>query len=367
MKKIYVAAWAAASLCLGVVSPVSAQVTRWGSDTSPAFESLPVIVPGSEGASMIGSTNSDSYYIKEGKLYAFGDGEEGQLGDGSTESSATPVEVLLPAGEVPTYIGRSNPNNSALVVTAAGNVFAWGDGISGSTCLGGKARRTLIPTQVAGVSGAVAEEGAAKRTLILLANGTVLGCGSNANGELGRPGGGSSKTPVLIPGLTNIVEISTAAQTSGARNAAGEVWLFGDDEHGQVCNGVEEEEVSTPTKVILPGLVSEFDLGQDIVKDGQSFFLIGGELVDCGDNAEGQLADGTTINKSVPTLTGLHFSYVATGGEDGFGIHEGEVEAFGGNAGGDLGVTGKSNRSPFLNGAFGTSVVATSKNALSIG
>ena len=96
-----------------------------------------VTVPGT--VAEIGSSNSTEYaLLTNGSLYAWGMGNEGQLGDGSAANSFTaPVQVRFPPGvriaSIPT---DAMPYDTALAVDTTGRVWGWGNNFGGELCLG---------------------------------------------------------------------------------------------------------------------------------------------------------------------------------------------------------------------------------------
>ena len=59
-----------------------------------------------------------------GVLYAWGLGTDGQLGNGTTASSSTPVQVSLPSGVVPVAVAAGDDHSLAL--GSNGTLYAWG-------------------------------------------------------------------------------------------------------------------------------------------------------------------------------------------------------------------------------------------------
>ncbi len=59
-----------------------------------------------------------------GVLYAWGLGIDGQLGNGTTTTSLTPVPVSLPAGVVPVAVAAGDDHSLAL--GSNGTLYAWG-------------------------------------------------------------------------------------------------------------------------------------------------------------------------------------------------------------------------------------------------
>src|SRR5690606_28028060 len=69
---------------------------------------------------------------EDGTLYACGDNSVGQLGDGTTDASDTPVEISA-FGEV---IAITASSSASFALTADGDVYAWGDNADGTLAQG---------------------------------------------------------------------------------------------------------------------------------------------------------------------------------------------------------------------------------------
>lgn len=327
MKKIYVAALAATLLCLGVVSPVSAQVQSWGSSIGGTAFEQPFPVTELSSASSIATGNSTDGAIVEGKVMTWKDGVEGQLGNGAFTDSEMPVEATFPAGTVITQLSRGG-RDTEYARTSTGHLFTWGEGLSGTLCLGKGVKDIGVPTEVPGLSEVVEVQAAGQQVAILRANGTVDECGGIFAKE-------SFSTPTQITSFSGIAEISVASDIAG-RRANGELFAFGLNTHGELCNGSVEE--VGPAVVHLANEVTQVSEGVDVAKNGQVLWLSHGELWGCGADTEAQLGNASTVSPvTTPVDTGLHFSQIASGGNFGLGVYEGEVYSWGANNGGDLG------------------------------
>uniref|UniRef100_UPI0005B8DBFD RCC1 domain-containing protein n=1 Tax=Salinispora pacifica TaxID=351187 RepID=UPI0005B8DBFD len=117
-------------------------------------------------------------------ILAWGSNFFGELGNGTTTNSSTPVAVSLPADTAAVAIAAGDAHSVAL--TAAGTVLAWGDNSHGQ--LGdGTGADSLTPVGVSLPAGVTASAVAAGRdhSVALTSAGTVLAWGGNSFGQLG--------------------------------------------------------------------------------------------------------------------------------------------------------------------------------------
>ena len=145
-----------------------------------------------------------------GRLYAWGFNGDGELGDGTTTNADTPVRVKLPRGTKVTLTAAGE--GQSLARTSTGKVLAWGDNTDGD--LGnGTTTGSLTPvrvklprrTKVRGLFGGCAQ------SLALTANGHVLAWGFNHDGELGNGTTINSDLPVRVAIPAGLVAIAVAA------------------------------------------------------------------------------------------------------------------------------------------------------------
>jgi alpha-tubulin suppressor-like RCC1 family protein len=132
----------------------------------------------------------------QGQVLAWGFNGDGQLGIGNRDGSLVPVTTKLPAGTKVSGLFAGCFHSVAL--TAAGRVFFWGAGARGQLGNGGTADRATpvqvkMPagTKVTGVSAGCSH------TLALTAAGKVYAWGSGARGQLGNGFSVDHDRPVL--------------------------------------------------------------------------------------------------------------------------------------------------------------------------
>jgi alpha-tubulin suppressor-like RCC1 family protein len=334
----------AVSSTLLLATTAFGEVERWGSYGAADTQQLPTAVTNLENVVAIHAANSASYVLESnGTVWAFGEGAVGQLGDGLHEASReTAVRVHFPAGVKIVAIGEAESEGFAIDSTGQG--WAWGQGGEGSLCLGEKAMNRTTPTKVPGITDATAVQGGAHHVLWLLKGGTLDACGSNTQGELGvATSVRKSTSPLPVPGLSGVVEISAGQLTSCARTSAGAVYDWGGDAHGQVGNGVEETSVFEPFHVTLPGRASAISCGGNKAIDGHTLAIVEGIVYGWGEDSYGQLGDDSTANKLLPARAtethSLGLVAVVASGACSLGLTAtGDVYAWGSNEGDALGT-----------------------------
>lgn len=97
--------------------------------------------------SVSGYSGSSSFCIKtDGTLWAWGNNADGQLGQGNTTNRSSPVQI---GSNTNWAVIKSSPAASTfcLATTTDGKLFAWGDGFNGNLGLGNTTSRSS-PVQV---------------------------------------------------------------------------------------------------------------------------------------------------------------------------------------------------------------------------
>lgn len=169
----------------------------------------------------------------------------------------SPVAVAVPGT---TFTSISFNQNASSALDSTGRLWTWGDNADGSLCLGDSNHR-IVPTQVPSFLPAPATVVGISRGfdhfLALDSTGSVWACGSNNVGQLGDGTSGTNRsTPVKVVGLpTNIVQVSAASATSYALTADGNVWAWGRNQYGNLGNGTAGTSTTVnATPALVPGL-----------------------------------------------------------------------------------------------------------------
>jgi alpha-tubulin suppressor-like RCC1 family protein len=186
-----------------------------------ASSSIPVPVIGlPSGARVTALTSSwegSGALLSNGEYFNWGYNAAGQLGDGSTAESALPVHVELPTTVRQVFQGGSGPKNGQTVaVLADGSVWAWGENDRGQLGNGTRVSsevplRVQVPKGVTFVK--VSSGGYASYAIDR--TGRLWAWGDNKSGQLGT---GSSPTIATKPvnvGM-RLTQISSTAQNVAA-------------------------------------------------------------------------------------------------------------------------------------------------------
>jgi alpha-tubulin suppressor-like RCC1 family protein len=129
--------------------------------------------------------------------YAWGSNLNGQLGDGTTISSRSPVSVV---GGFSDWISASAGNSHSVAVRANGTVWAWGYNYSGQLGDGTTINRNSPVSVVGGFTDWISASAGGSQSLGVRANGTVWAWGFNGNGRLGDGTTISRSSPVSVVG-----------------------------------------------------------------------------------------------------------------------------------------------------------------------
>ncbi len=231
-----------------------------------------------------------------GQVKCWGENPRGQLGLGTTDSALEPMHVASLEGGV-TDVAAGAGHTCALL--DSGEVRCWG--VNDQYQLGGGApAEARSPVPVQGLTDGIRNIAAgAGHTCAVTANGEVHCWGGNTHGELGI--GVASAAPVATPsrvqGLPGPMMMVAAGRFhTCAVSAQGTVWCWGQNEFGALGDDTSLDRSLPVQPLGLPDAVVALSAGAG----GTCAVLRNGEAFCWGNNANGQLGDGTRIHRSRP-------------------------------------------------------------------
>lgn len=239
---------------------------------------------------------------------SWGDNAFGNLGDGTTTNRDLPGAVnKLGTGVVQVSAGGFH----GLALTSNGTVWAWGENNTGELGNGTKTSSTT-PVQVTGLTGVIQVAAGNGFSLALRSDGTVWAWGINTLGQLGNGVISLPRLrPVRVTGLTGVTKIAAGSDFSLALRSDGMVWAWGHNAHGELGNGTIVNS-SVPVRVSNISHVTGIAAGSDASLATRTSST-GTQVWAWGGNADGQLGDGTTADHHTPEhVTGLKTPGIAS-------------------------------------------------------
>ena len=256
-----------------------------------------------------------------GRLFTWGINWDGQLGNGTTTSSKTPIDItsFVELDEDESIVFLQAENYRVSVITSNGRVLSWGrDG--GGTLGDGGYKDVLVPTEMPIANGYVNDgisyiDYGFSHSAAVTTTGRLLLWGYNSNGQLGD-GTTDDRTTILtlelstefeldhktLPVSDPVLKFVQNARNAGIITQNNRVIVWGDNYYGQLGNGTTSVVSSYPEDITDNFNLAEGEIIEDIAfgtghsaaktSNGRVFFW--------GDNASYQLGDGTNVDSSYP-------------------------------------------------------------------
>jgi alpha-tubulin suppressor-like RCC1 family protein len=227
------------------------RVWGWGDNVdgelclgTTAEQNIPAELPAPiTGVTTLDGGANHATYDADGTLYSCGSNTYGELGDGNTTASTTPVEVQDLSGANVSTLVASFGDTGALLTN--GSYYDWGENNSGQ--LGnGTTGNSGVPVQASLPPGSVVTQVAQGgsftgngQTLVMLSTGALYAWGNDSSYQLGDGQRVNEPSPEQIspPNGVTYQTLASGGSTSYAISTAGDVYAWGASSDGEVGDG----------------------------------------------------------------------------------------------------------------------------------
>jgi alpha-tubulin suppressor-like RCC1 family protein len=278
--------------------------------------------------------------LSDGTVRVWGRADQGQLGNDDDADSLTPIE---PIGLGDNVISLTAGDNHILALKSDGTVWGWGSNFSGE--LGGLVPAAqFLPSPISGLSNVAIIAAGTARSAAVLNDGAILIWGSPANAALGPTSLGYNSTRVQIRDVKSGASIFAGGEQAALVRLNNRAYLFGSNNDAQLG-------ADTIDPVVAPTRFSGWPATVYAFGSSHTLGLGNGNIYAAGNNAYGQLGDGTTVNRTTPvtlSISGAPVTKIAAGWYHSLALRsDGTVLAWGRNDSAQLGF-GSASASPTL-------------------
>ena len=181
----------------------------------------------------------------DGSLWAWGDGGDGKLGlgNGNLVNVGTPVQI----GTATNWAGIAAANQHSLGITGDGKLWAWGlndNGQMGDNSILSRG----IPTQIGTATNWLSVAGGANHSLGITSDGKAWAWGFNFFGQLGDNTSTDRLVPTQIATATNWVSLSAGRNHSVGITSDGNHYAWGFNFFGQLGDNTTTDRL-VPTQI----------------------------------------------------------------------------------------------------------------------
>lgn len=243
LKKIVIAVISALSIgVIGFRNPTSADVNEGSTANLRQLHGL------------VSLGNGHTCVVMNGGVKCWGKGNQGQLGNDTTSNSVTPVDVKAASSSADlltnvTSIAAGNLHTCALLQDTTVKCWGWN---SNGQLGNGSTSSESTPVTVDSLNNIIALAAGNEHTCALLASGGVKCWGSNSDGQLGRASNvltnNRSTSAIDIAGIQNATAISAGYAFTCVLIQSGQVKCWGDNAQGQLGDGSDSDSY-TPVDV----------------------------------------------------------------------------------------------------------------------
>lgn len=212
----------------------------------------------SKATRVIMQNNTRYALFADGSLFAWGDNTNGLLGLGLAESKVTTPQKITSINGFIKEIAVNKSKFSVFAITDDNSLYAWGDNQYGQIGIGNNNGIINTPAKIDGITGNIKQIYTGEYSSYALTyDNSIYAWGSNQNGQLGLGLDNITvNTPAKINGITgNIKEIINNSNSVYVLTDDNSLYLWGDNQNGELGLGAARPIVNTPVKIDNLGAV----------------------------------------------------------------------------------------------------------------
>jgi len=239
-----------------------------------------------------------SLAIVDGRLWAWGNNWHGQLGDGTTTNRARPVQIDTDTDWACIAVSAGH----TIALRNDGSLWAWGYNRHGQLGDGTTEDRSA-PTQIGTDTDWESVFAGGSYTIAIKTDGSLWAWGRNSNGQLGDGTTEDKLVPTQIGTDTGWIRVMPDEIHTLALKNDGSLWFWGSDLRISFDN-CSPRFVSSSSPVQIHDTPAQIGTYNDWVRMIEEYrwrseFLIkdDGSLWATGNNSDGQLGDGTIVDR----------------------------------------------------------------------
>jgi len=272
------------------------------------------------------SQGNHTFAIKtDGTLWAWGEGAAGMLGDGTTVTKSSPIQI----GALTDWMQVSSGQSFTMAVKTDGTLWAWGLNNVSQLGLGDTTNRSS-PVQIGALTDWLKVACGGSHTVAIKQDNTIWSWGFNSSGQLGLNDKTNRNSPVQIGTLTDWLTVVCGFHFTIALKTDGTLWSWGNNGLGALGNN-SFASFSSPIQIGSLTTWANVFCGNSTVHAIKT----DGTLWGWGGNTQGTIGDGTTISKSSPVQIGTYTDWesISSGNQHTIGKRtDGTLWSWGGNS-----------------------------------
>ena len=246
--------------------------------------------------------------LDDASLECWGRNNDGQLGDGTNTDQSTPVSVSFGGGKV---LAVSAGGHHTCAVLDDWGVSCWGSNSNGQLGIGSTPTTSNTPNSVTTGGNTVAVSAGGSHTCALLEDSSLKCWGANGKGQLGYGNTNelhdASSVGVV---LSSVISVDLGDEHTCAIDSSNALHCWGGGTKGQIGDGSTSDSVTSPSAIDLGNVLGATSVA---IGGSHSCVIASNDLLRCwGGHGSGPLSIGTSPDEfEVPRWT-----YIISGERD---------------------------------------------------